>query len=148
MILNNRKGKISRFETILILVIIACLAFFVFIGLKWEKDSLDTGNDSLRENTAKSVAIVNSNNGIQCMIKDCPSYSGGTCTHQYGTDGYFGYYDDVSNTIVGDLPSGYNDGTEMNIDGKKYYGDRGTMVIKVTIEPGEEPVLSWVKGKE
>ena len=106
------------------------------------KVRVDHGNDSLTANTAESVARINSNNGLNCPVDG----SDGRCPH-WTSSGYVAYYDNVGNTIVGEKPYGYNEDSTMVIDGKKYYGDPGTMVIKVVCSEGKI-TLSWEEGRQ
>ena len=144
--LRNRNGKISVFEMILIVCIAVMLLFLASKGFDWMADQTAHGNDSLLVNTALSEARINSNNGLNCVVQDCPSKNGGLCTHQVG-DATIGYIDNVTKHIVGDRPYGYNQSTHMDIDDKVYYGDAGTMVIMVKAEQGNV-TASWVPGKE
>jgi len=105
------------------------------------KTSMENGNDSLMANTAESIALVNSSNGLNCPV--CGNE--GHCQH-WTSEGYIGYFDNISNTIVGEIPKGYNENTTMEIDGKMYYGDRYTMVLQVKTSE-EHLTVSWQKGK-
>lgn len=81
--------------------------------------------------------------GSDCIVKDCNGKE--SCTHI--KDGLStGYFDHRSNSIVGELPKGYNESTVMTIREKQYEGKKGAMVIKVQYD-GSQITLSWVKGK-
>lgn len=106
---------------------------------------VSAGNDGLYANTALSVAKVNSLNGIQCPVNECEK-ANEICTH-YTSQGYIGYFDGESNTIVGYKPKGYNSSSELEIDGQEYTGAVGTMVIRVTCNEGDIK-LDWVTGND
>ena len=144
--LTDASGKISVLEMILILFIALMTSFIVYKGFAWLAAMTAHGNDSLLVNTAVSEAKVNSSNGINCVVEDCPSNTGGVCTHWTGLNETVGYMDKVTKHIVGDKPAGYNEYSEMNIDDQTFYGDPGTMVIQVTAGNGKV-TASWVKGK-
>ena len=103
--LKDCSGKISNLEMILIVLILCMSAFVVSKGLEWMANNTAHGNDSLLANTAESAAKINSNNGLLCVVQDCPSKSGGTCTHQYGDgEATIGYLDKVTKHIVAETP--------------------------------------------
>jgi hypothetical protein len=140
-------GKISVLELVLIIFISLMCLFVGYKGIEWMNANTAHGNDSMLANTAESEAKINSNNGLECVVQDCPSKSGGICPHQIGTDGTtLGYLDKETKHIVADRPYGYNEYTEMDIQDESYYGDRNTMVIQVTAHQGEISVC-WVPGR-
>ncbi|NCB32313.1 MAG: hypothetical protein EOM64_00280 [Erysipelotrichia bacterium] len=141
--LNNRSGSVSLLELILIIGISIESVFLIFVFGRYLVRQQAKGDDALMVNTADSIARVNSNNGLNCVVNDCASQ--GVCTH-HQDDGYTGYFDNKTNTIAGILPYGYNEYTVMEADGQEYYGAVNTMVIKVTAEEGVIQV-SWVPGK-
>lgn len=140
--LGGNRGEISVLELILIPLIVFFAVFFLIQGGDWMKIRVNHGNDGLTANTAESVARINSNNGLNCPVDG----SSGRCPH-WTSSGYIAYYDNVGNTIVGEKPYGYNEDSTMVIDGKKYYGDPGTMVIKVVCSEGKI-TLSWEEGRQ
>lgn len=143
---KQKVGSVSQFELTLIIGICIMILFFVLQGFGFLNHCVENGNDTLIANTAESVALINSNNGAECVVKDCGGYTNGKhCTHWNGY-GYVGYYDDVRNTFVADKPKGYNENPRVKIQNKRYYGARNTLVIKAEIKDGEV-ILSWVKGK-
>ena len=97
--LTDASGKISVLEMILILFIALMTSFIVYKGFAWLAAMTAHGNDSLLVNTAVSEAKVNSSNGINCVVEDCPSNTGGVCTHWTGlneTVGYMKYKNSIS----------------------------------------------------
>jgi hypothetical protein len=142
--LKSTSGGVSRREVLLVALIAVMTLFFAFEGMHFLDMQQRKGNDALRENTAISVARVNSNNGMNCVVDGCGST--GYCPH-YSTIGYIGYFDNIGNIIVGEKPKGYNEYNKMEIGKNTYYGDPGTMVLKVVAREGEVTV-SWEKGKE
>lgn len=144
---NSCSGKISNLEMMLIVLIALMCLFITFKGVQWAADNTAHGNDSLLANTAESEARINSNNGLNCVVQDCPSRSGGVCSHQIGNDGTtVGYLDKTTKHIVGEKPYGYNEYTEMDIGDMQYFGERNTMVIQVTAKDGVV-TASWVPGR-
>ncbi len=141
----NQKGSISVLELVIILVIIVEVGFLITNGLGWYGDHIASGNDGLYVNTAESVAKVNSLDGMQCPVNNCGN-TAGECSHYTGM-GYVGYFDSVSNTIVGSKPKGYNSEQNPKVNGKSYTGEIGTMVLRVTANEGSI-ALDWVGGKE
>ncbi len=141
----HKKGKISNLELALILFITACLVFIGIKGLGWYYKSGAVENDQMLVNTAESAARIDSSNGFDCPVRSCKK--GVYCTHHYGVDGYIGYFDHETNSIVGTKPAGYNESSKMKADGKIYKGEPGTMVIQVVCHEGQIDI-SWVKGKE
>lgn len=110
------------------------------------KNQQAIGDDALMVNTADSVARINSNNGMNCVVNNCEGNKDGVvCTHLL-SQGYVGYFDHGSNTIVGIKPYGYNEYTEMKADGVTYYGAVNSMVIQVIAKEGKM-ALSWVPGR-
>ena len=142
--LRDTKGGSNLLTVLLVTAIILMIGIYFLLGGNWMLVRWEHGNDGLRANTADSIARVNSNNGMNCVVDGCGST--GICPH-YSTIGYIGYYDDIGNKIVGEKTRGYNEYDHMEIGKKKYYGDPGTMVIKVVAKEGEI-TLSWEKGKE
>ena len=141
--LKSTSGAVSRREVLLgVLIGLMCLYFVLqFTGYLGGQQSY--GDDALRANTAKSVAFIDSNAGMDCPVRGCP---GKGCIHRAG-DKYIGYYDDVQNTIVGEKMYGYNESSRPEIDGRLYRGTPGTLVIKVTVGGGEVE-LDWETGKK
>ena len=142
--LKEQYGYTNLFELILIVAIIIMAAVYFLWGGNWMKQRMNHGNDSLAANTADSVARINSNNGLNCVVDGCGST--GHCPHWTST-GYIGYFDNVSNKIVGEKPKGYNEYSTMEIGKQQYHGDPGTMVIKVLAKEGQI-VLSWELGRQ
>jgi hypothetical protein len=144
---HSCSGKISNLEMGLILFIAAMLLFLGYRGIQWMAAKMAHGNDSLLVNTAESEARINSNNGMTCVVQNCPSKSGGVCPHLVGNDGTtVGYLDNTTKYIIGEKPYGYNEGTEMDIDGVQYFGEKNTMVIRVSAKDGVI-TASWVPGR-
>ena len=140
----NNKGRISLIELTTIIVICIEALFLICGGFDWLNIHVSTGNDANYLNTCESVAKVNSLNGMQCPVNGC-SNSNGKCIHYFnGT--YTGYFDSVSNTIIGTKPSGYNSSKNPKIDDKSFSGDVGTMVIKVIVKD-ETLSYEWVGVK-
>lgn len=145
--LADSSGKISVLEMMLIIFIALMSCFIIYQGIAWMGANTAHGNDSLLANTAASEAAVNSNNGLNCVVQNCPSRSGGVCSHQIGTDGAtVGYLDKVTKHIIGEKPYGYNEYTEMDIGDAQYFGAKNTMVLQVTAEKGKITVC-WVPGR-
>jgi hypothetical protein len=144
---SQTKDKISRFEAILIVAIIIMLAFFVHLGIEWYHIHLAHGNDNMKENTAESTARINSANGTDCVIQDCPGTMENPCPH-YHDHVFTGYWDIKTETIVADKPDGYNEAKDMSIGDETWYGDIGTMVIEVTSDGKGNIQLKWVKGAQ
>ncbi|MBR3203298.1 MAG: hypothetical protein IKF60_06905 [Solobacterium sp.] len=142
--LLTKEGSANLLEVILITAIILMAAVYFFLGGNWMKLRMDHGNDSLAANTADSVARVNSNNGLNCVVDGCGS--SGHCPH-WSSLGYIGYFDNIGNKIVGEKPKGYNEYSTMEIGRQQYHGEPGTMVIKVIAKEGEI-VVSWELGKQ
>ena len=140
--MRSREGRMSALEMVLIVVLCLEGAFLAWCGYRWYQVRLAHGNDSLRVNTALSVARINSSNGDDCPVDGNADKS---CAHWNGS-GYVGYFDGVANKIVGDKPAGYNQSSSMDIDGQTYTGNPGTMVIQVETGNGEIH-LSWVLGR-
>ena len=143
MKIKENKGRVSTIELVAIVFLSVAAIFLGFKGLNWYYDSLTNGNDSLMANTAESVARVNSLNGLQCPVGDCPH--GDKCTHLKGSY-YVGYFDSVGNKIVANPTEGYNQAETMKIGKNKYYGEIGTMVIEIKCKEGTVE-LNWVLGK-
>ncbi len=140
----NKKGEINLLELIIIILICIELFFVAKSALGWSNNKVSSGNDALTLNTCESVAKVNSLDGYDCPVNDCAK--GEMCTHKVGNY-YVGYYDNVSNTIVGNKVSGYNSGSNPTIDGKSFIGNPGTMIIKVTCGNGTI-TYEWVSSND
>ncbi len=140
----NKKGNISFLELLIILFI--CIEVIVLLkwALNWSNDKVGSGNDSLILNTCQSVTKINSLDGYDCPVNDCGK--GLLCTHKVG-DYYIGYYDNISNTIVGNKVKGYNSEINPVIDGKSFMGNKNTMIIKVTCYNGNI-TYEWVLGND
>lgn len=145
MKLKETKGRISILELVIILVIVLEVIFYVATSYGWLDFHMTSGNDGLYVNTAESTAKVNSMNGVQCPVNNCEK-GGINCTH-LTKDGYIGYFDSETNTIIGIKPKGYNGSTNPDVDGKTFTGAANTMVIQITCKDGNID-LKWVKGKE
>ena len=85
--LLTKEGSANLLEVILITAIVVMAAVYFFLGGNWMKLRMDHGNDSLAANTADSVARVNSNNGLNCVVDGCGS--SGHCPH-WSSLGYIG----------------------------------------------------------
>lgn len=142
--LTETKGGSSLLVVILTTAIFIMIAIYLLLGGNWMKIRMNHGNDGLMANTADSIARVNSNNGMNCVVDGCGST--GYCPH-YSTIGYIGYFDNIGNIIVGEKPKGYNEYERMEIGDKVFYGEPGTMVIRVVAREGEV-TLSWETGKQ
>lgn len=140
----DKRGSISLFELLIILVIVLEVIVVIIGSFNWYDDKFSTGSDSLYLNTCESVAKVNSLNGQICPVNKCGN-SEGNCVHHTST-GYIGYFDSVSNTIVANKPSGYNLGDNPSIDGKQYSGEKSSLVLRVLVYDGNI-YYDWVKGK-
>lgn len=145
--IGNQAGKITVLELFLIICISLMSIFVIYKGVKWIQANTAHGNDSMLVNTAESEARINSGNGAECVVQDCPSKTNGLCTHVIDAKGTtVGYLDKITKHIVGEKPYGYNEYREMNIGDQTYYGDVNTMVIQVAACNGEVSV-SWVPGR-
>ena len=143
--LRSTRGSVSRREVLLGILIGLMCVYFASEFLRYLARQQSVGDDALRANTAESVTIIQSNNGMDCPVRGCTGGKNG-CIHKAG-DKYVGYYDDVLNTIVGEKMYGYNESSRPRIDGKVYRGEPGTLVIKVTVGGGEVE-LDWETGKK
>lgn len=143
--LHNDRG-LSRLEFFCIAGICLIVAFAAYKGVVYYCGAMARGNDSLKVNSAKSVAAMNlSDNG--CVVNGCEGGLDKPCRH-VDKDGYStGYYDAVKRKIFGGNLPGYNEYTEMKIGDKTYRGKKNTMVIKVEAKEGRI-YLSWVPSKE
>lgn len=141
----NNKGKVSYLELGLIILIVIELLWYIANSYGWLDSHMSSGNDGLYANTALSVAKVNSLNGIQCPVNECEK-GNEICTH-YTSQGYIGYFDGESNTIVGIKPKGYNSNANPTLNGKEYIGDVGTLVLRITCNEGDIS-LDWVPGND
>lgn len=113
-------------------------------GLIWYRNTLRIGDDNRMVNTAERVATINSMDGQHCVVNDCSRWPG--CVHHEGNNS-MGYFDNVGNKIVGELPRGYNEYPTMTIGGQTWRGEPNSMVIQVVHE-GDHYILRWVKGRE
>ena len=140
----NKKGEINLLELIIILLI--CIELFLLArsALGWTSDKVNSGNDALTLNTCESVTKVNSLDGYDCPVNDCAK--GELCSHKVGNY-YVGYYDNVSNTIVGNKVAGYNSDLKPVINGKSFTGNPNTMIIKVTCGNGTI-TYEWVSSND
>ena len=136
------KHGISAIETICIAGFAIITVLALSLSLLHYRNTMRTGNDNHLVLTAERAAMLNMA-GSDCIVKDCNGKEG--CDHIKGGVST-GYLDHVSNSIVGELPEGYNEANVMTIRGKQYEGKKGTMVIKVEYD-GSQITLSWVKGK-
>ncbi|SHK26522.1 hypothetical protein [Hespellia stercorisuis] len=137
--LKNKKG-FSTIELLCTSFIAVFVIFLLILAFLWYRKQVRMGDDQMLVNTAESVASLNTVGG-DCVVRSC---GGGNCVH-LTSKGYVGYFDHPTNSIYGEKKSGYNEYKVMKIGDKKYYGDPGTMVIKVVSRDGEL-TLSWVKG--
>jgi len=135
-------SRIEVFCAIGIIVIVAVVG--IRIGYIFYVHSVQRGDDKMMVQTCESVVRVNLVDE-SCVVSNCTDkYK--VCPHKIG-DGYtWGYYDEVSHKVVDTKMKGYNEYPVMNIDGKEYKGDRGTMIIKVTGKI-EDIKLEWVEGE-
>lgn len=144
-LIKDNKG-LSRLELFCIVGIALVAVFLAYKGILYYHNSMAKGNDSLKVNSAESVAAMNLTTA-GCVINGCEGSFDEPCEHM-DKDGYTtGYYDAVKKKIFADNLSGYNEYTEMKIGSEVYRGERNTMVIKVR---GKEDKidLSWVPSKE
>lgn len=137
------RKRLSIVELIAIIVIGCEVIWLAGNAFGWLNVHVSSGNDGSYVNTCESVAKVNSLNGTQCPVNDC---SGGDCIH-HTAQGYIGYFDSVSNTIVGTKPKGYNSSSTPAVDGKKYKGSVGTMVLEVIVNNGNI-TTEWTGGRK
>lgn len=142
--LSDTKGAVSRREVLLTVLIAAMAVFFGVEFMRYLKGQQNKGDDALRANTAESVALINSNNGMGCPVNGCGNTTG-TCAH-YAGGKYSGFFDDVSNSVIAKRPAGYNEYGTMEIGGEVWHGAPGTMVIHVTTG-GSEVKLNWETGR-
>lgn len=129
----NKKGEINLLELFIILLICVELLFIVKSAFVWTYNKINKGNDALILNTCESVAKANSLDGYDCPVNDCAKDK--LCTHKVGNY-YVGYYDNVSNTIVGNKVAGYNSNN-----------NPGTMIIKITCGNGTIN-YEWVRAND
>lgn len=139
----NSKGRITLIELVALLIIGGELLYILNGAFGWMDFHISSGNDGGYYNTCESVAKINSMNGTTCPVNKC---SGGDCIH-HTVQGYIGYFDSVSNTIVGSKPSGYNSSSSPSINGKKYSGKPGTLVLEVVAKDGDLDIF-WTGGKK
>lgn len=139
--MKNTKGSVSVLEVIVIPLLIVEVLYLLWAGFSWYHRHVAVGNDNMKLNTCESVAKVNSLNGMQCPVNGC---DGTNCTHHI-TDGYIGFYDNVSNTIVGEKTQGYNESEKEVIGKEEYFGEVNSLVIEVKVINGELK-YRWVKG--
>lgn len=138
-----QKQKLSRMEVILIAAILAMSAFFIVLALEWPARATARRDDALRVNTALSAARINSNNGQDCVVEDCP---GGDCAHKHGKY-WIGYLDISDNKIRAEKTAGYNEERKIVLDDKVYRGRPGSLVVEVRSD-GNNVSARWVEGKE
>ncbi len=143
--LKDITGAVTRREVLLIALIAVMCAFFAIEGIRYLSAQQRKGEDALRENTAESVAMVNSNNGLGCPVDSCGN-NRGSCAH-YVNGEYIGYYDDINNAIIAQRPFGYNDYEVMTIGDETWRSPTGTMVIRVVTGDGKVK-LDWERGKQ
>lgn len=136
------KRAVSTLEILCLIVFLFLAVLALSLSLLHYRNTMRTGNDNHLVLTAERAAMLNMA-GSDCIVKDCNGKEG--CNHIKGGVST-GYLDHVSNSIVGELPEGYNEANVMTIRGKQYEGKKGTMVIKVEYD-GSQITLSWVKGK-
>ena len=86
----------------MVLIVVLCLegAFLAWCGYRWYQVRLAHGNDSLRVNTALSVACINSSNGDDCPVDGNPD----VFTERYKMAQFTGKVWDIN-----DFSSGRND---------------------------------------
>lgn len=141
----NNKGRVTLIELISIIIIVGCCLYFMAASFGWLDTHMSNGNDGLYVNTCESVAKVNSLDGVICPVNDCGDTTG-ECIHHTSV-GYVGYFDGVSNTIVGSKVAGYNSSKDPDVDGVTYTGEVNSMILRVTCHNGTI-TLDWVKGIE
>jgi hypothetical protein len=114
----------------------------VVLGILYYRDTKHRGEDIHLQHTARRAAELDA---VQsgCVVNGCPGGEG--CRHTGGGLD-MGYFDHLTNTIIDDLPIGYNSYHTMKVDGETYEGKPGTMVIRVRYD-GEKVMLDWVEGK-
>ncbi len=139
--MRNTKGSVSVLEIIVIPLLIVEVLYLLWAGFSWYHRHVASGNDNMKLNTCESVAKVNSLNGMQCPVNGC---DGTNCTHHIA-GGYIGFYDNVSNTIVGEKTQGYNESEKEVIGKEEYFGEVNSLVIEVKVINGELK-YRWVKG--
>ena len=131
-------------ELILVIAIIAMSVFFIVLALEWPARATAKRDDALRVNTALSAARINSDNGQNCVVEDCPG--GDDCPHKHGKY-WIGYLDISDNKIRGDKMTGYNEEKKIVLDDKVYRGDIGSLIVEVRSD-GSKVSARWVRGKE
>ena len=139
----NTANGFSRLEVLCMISIASMVLFFVFTKAWWLVDQQHMGEDKLLIRNAEKTAMV------EIATDPCPVYGckgDDSCTHRVGGF-YVGYFNRPTNKIQGAPCKGYNESKEMEVNGKKYYGETGTMIIKVRAKDGTIE-LSWVKGLE
>ncbi len=141
----NNKGRMSLIEIIALLCIGVEVVFLVGSAYGWLDIHMSSGNDGGYVNTCESVAKVNSLNGVNCPVNNCGN-SDGSCVH-HTSQGYIGYFDSVSNTIVASKPKGYNSSANPSVNGKSYVGEVGKMVLEVRVNNGNIDIW-WTGGSE
>lgn len=144
-ILHDKKG-LSRIELFCIVGIGLIVIFMAYKGVLYYHNSLAKGNDSLKANSAESVAAMNLTTA-GCVVNNCAAGVDETCSHT-DKEGYtVGYYDAVKKKIFAENLAGYNEYPEMKIGDDLYTGDKNTMVIKVRGK-ADKIYLSWVPSKD
>ena len=141
-IIKDKRG-LSRLEVLCITGICILLALSAYWGICYYRDSLDKGNDSMRVNTAESVAR---NNLLSdgCVVDNC-TQEDDTCTHKTADGRTVGYYDSVSHHIVADKMQGYNEYEQTSAENAKLEGKAGTMILAV-YGKDKEVTLKWIEG--
>lgn len=94
------------------------------------------------QHSAERVALININQ-TGCVVDKCPGDE--SCRHKGGGMDT-GYYDHLTNTIIDDLPVGYNAYRIMRVGNAEYEGEPGTMIIRVRYN-GTDVILDWIEGK-
>lgn len=137
---SSRRG-LSTTEVFCLGCLCAIAVVGVILGLGWYRRQVRIGDDNRMVTTAlkdaKSETLDKS-----CVVKGCNG--GGDCTHKSGGVDT-GYFDPVTNAIIGEKPVGYNEHHTMNIDDQSYEAPEGTMVIRVEYD-GTDYTLTWVEG--
>ncbi len=141
--IKSTNAEINGRELIMILFILACVGFFAILGVRWYAVRMQHGDDKLTLNTAISVSKINSSDGQSCPVDGC---GGGDCAHRQSDGSYIGYFDNISNKVVGEKVYGYNEYTTMRVGEHRYTGGRGTKIIRVKTKDGSMK-LSWVDGR-
>ena len=67
--LRSTRGSVSRREVLLGILIGLMCVYFASEFLRYLGRQQSVGDDALRANTAESVAIIQSNNGMDCPVR-------------------------------------------------------------------------------